>query len=220
MSFKALKALTVARSALSILLAGLSTAAAAHVPYLERRDFTLQDPFVVPYTIEQSIAVYAWLQQEPDGSSFDADVYRFEIKEPTRIYVELLVPVCSQYTEFVPWFALIGPGLPASGLDVPFALPPGYGAVVVENVPPGTPRDQFYEPFGAKAYFEGPVFDETVSEPGTYFVAFWDPYRQGGDYVAVLGAEEIWRPEDILRALFVTPAIRADKELHVSCEAP
>jgi hypothetical protein len=40
----------------------------------------------------------------------------------------------------------------------------------------------------------------------------------GGDYVAVIGYKEIWYPSDILRALILTPYIRADKELHVECD--
>lgn len=39
----------------------------------------------------------------------------------------------------------------------------------------------------------------------------------GGDYVGVLGWKEIWTPRDIARALFYTPRIRQDKELHTDC---
>jgi hypothetical protein len=33
----------------------------AHVPYLERNDFSAKHPFKVEYSIEQSLAIYAWL---------------------------------------------------------------------------------------------------------------------------------------------------------------
>ena len=41
--------------------------------------------------------------------------------------------------------------------------------------------------------------------------------QEGGDYVAVLGAEEIWRVRDVIRALIITPLIRQDRELHTDC---
>ncbi|MGA1876323.1 MAG: hypothetical protein ACMUIA_12015, partial [bacterium] len=60
-------------------------------------------------------------------------------------------------------------------------------------------------------------FDETLEEPGLYRLYFWDPYQMGGDYVAVLGYEETWDYDDIIRALIYTPMIRGGQELHVEC---
>src|SRR5210317_2060291 len=84
----------------------------AHVPYIEFWDYSERWPFWPRHTIDQSIAVYAWLENEGAGYSEDMDIYAFEIQEPARIYLELLVPVCAGYEEFVPWFALVGPQLP------------------------------------------------------------------------------------------------------------
>jgi len=198
-------------------LAVVATPSWAHVPYLEQRDFSEERPFTVKNTIEQSIAVYAWLENDRYPYSEDIDVYVFQINAPSRIYLELLVPVCNGYQEFVPWFGLVGPQLPEPQEPLPFDLPPGYGVIVMQNVLPGEPRETFYEPFGGKSYYEGPVFDEIIDIPGTYYVYFWDPYQSGGDYVAVLGWQEIWRPRDIIRGLFFTPLIRRDRELHIDC---
>jgi len=169
-------------------------------------------------TIEQSIAVYSWIEFDGDGPATDVDVYRFKIDAPAEVYIESLVPVCAGYESFLPSFALVGPGLPASQEYVPFSIPAGYGAIVVANLKPGEHRETFFEPFGGKSYYEGPVFRETVRTPGTYYVVFWDPYEVGGDYVAVLGNKEIWRIRDIIRALIYTPKIRKNVELHVPCE--
>ena len=195
----------------------IATLSSAHVPYFEPKDFTEQQPFMVPHTIDQSIAVYAWLENDDAGYSEDIDVYVFDIDEPARKYLEILVPVCEGYEEFLPWFALVGPELPEPQETLPFDLPSGYGAVVLQNVAPGEPRDTFYEPFGGKSYYEGPIFDEIIDLPGTYYVYFWDRYQMGGDYVAVIGWEEIWRPKDIFRGLILTPLIRKDRELHIDC---
>jgi hypothetical protein len=189
----------------------------AHVPYFEHQDFSEDSPFVVKNNIDQSIAVYAWLETDGENPTKDVDVYRFEINEPARIYAELLVPVCPAYRDFVPWFLLAGPGLPAPEMDLPFEIPEGAGVIVMENVVPGSERETFYEPFGAKSYYSGPVLDQVVEAPGVYYLYFWDPHQTGGDYVGVLGWKEIWTPRDIARALFYTPRIRQDKELHTDC---
>ena len=189
----------------------------AHVPYFEHKDFTDEKPFVVKKSILQSIAAYSWLEYNGVNPCEDIDVYRFEVRIPnTRIFAELIGPVCDGFYEnFVPWFALVGPGLPDPGVETPFEIPDGYGAIIKENVAPGNPRETFYEPFGGKYYYEGPSIDEKFTETGTYFVYVWDPYETGGDYVMVLGKYEIWLPLDIIRAIIYTPLIRRGLELHI-----
>ncbi len=189
----------------------------AHVPYLEHRDSTIQKPFQVRRSITQSIAVYSWLETDWINPSTDIDVYSFQIKDqPLQVFIEAIVPVCDGfYANFTPWFALVGPGLPPPNQTLPFDVPPGYGVIVKQDVPPGTPREEFYEPFGGKSYYQGPRFDETINTPGTYSVYYWDPYQKGGDYVAVLGYKEQFPPLDIIRALINTPLIRRGYELHL-----
>lgn len=192
----------------------------AHVPYLEYRDSTVQKPFQVRRSITQSIAVYSWLETDWVNPSTDIDVYSFTIKDqPLRIFIEAIVPVCDGfYANFTPWFALVGPGLPPPNQTLPFDVPSGYGVIVKQDVPPGSPREEFYEPFGGKSYYQGPRFDETINIQGTYYVYYWDPYQKGGDYVAVLGYKEQFPPLDIIRALINTPLIRRGYELHLPSE--
>ncbi len=109
-----------------------------------------------------------------------------------RLFAQALVPVCQGYEDVLPWFAIAGPGLPPPEVDLPFDLPPGYGAYVVENEEPWTPREVFYEPFGDKWYFDGPVFDQDADELGTWYLYYWNPQGKAGDYVAVIGSAEIW----------------------------
>jgi len=193
----------------------------AHVPYFEHNDWSEQNPFIVQNGVEQSIAVYSWLEF---GSwvrgTIDVDVYMFEIAEPTQLYIGSIVPACVGYEEFLPWFAIVGPGLPDPGMMVPFDIPEDYGAIIVENFAPGEERDKFYEPFGGKWYYDGPVYDDWVDEPGVYYIYYWDPYGIGGDYSAIIGDKEIWGLVEIIRALIYTPLIRQDQELHLECVLP
>jgi len=195
----------------------LTTFATAHVPYIERIDYSEEKPIYVWKMIEYSKAFYSWLENDGVNPCEDIDVFKFKIRnQPKLVYIELIVPVFEEYYgEFVPWFALIGPGLPEPNQTLPFDIPQGYGAIVKENVEPGEERETFYEPFGNKSYYKGPIFEETISEPGTYYVYCWDPHQKGGDYVLVLGKGEFFGPIDIIRSIINTYLIRRNMELHV-----
>ena len=75
----------------------LSVPALAHVPFLERYDYSEDRPFFVR-DIEKSIAAYSWFQTE-NGASNDVDLYLFYIPSPTRVFIESLVPVCNGYED-------------------------------------------------------------------------------------------------------------------------
>jgi hypothetical protein len=197
-----------------LLVAGFLTAqpALAHVPYMEDADYSPEAPFQVPQPLEKSRAFYSWLE-----TGEDIDVFAFEITEPTRLFAQAIVPVCHGYEGLLPWFAVVGPGLPPPEVPLPFDLPDGYGAWVVENEDPWSPRETFFEPFGNKWYFDGPVFDQVVSTPGTWYLYYWNPHGVAGDYAAILGPSEIWDLFDILRAVIYTPMIRQGQELHIQC---
>jgi hypothetical protein len=196
----------------SLIVALMGSPATAHVPYFERTDYTEEKPFKVKDSVENSKAVYAWFET---GS--DIDVYTFEVKGPVRVHVEALVPVCSAYEELRPSFAVVGPGLPSPTRALPFTIPEGYGAVVVKAPARGGSRSTFYEPFGAKSYYDGSAFDRRVSAPGTWYVYYWNPDNVVGDYVAVLGYKERFSLSDAVRALINTPQIWFDRELHMEC---
>ncbi|MCX5900900.1 MAG: hypothetical protein NTX06_09235 [Proteobacteria bacterium] len=190
----------------------LHSPAAAHVPYIERQDFSFDHPFIMKGSVENSIAVYAWLE-----SGNDTDVFRLQITGPARLYCNVIVPVCPAYAQFLPRMALAGPGLAPPDEPLPFVLPEGYGAVVLKNTAPGEQRQQFYEPFGGKSYYNAPAFDQTVSQTGIWYLYVWDPSGMGGDYVAVVGYKERFSLTDFFRALINTFKIRFNRELHTDC---
>jgi len=190
----------------------------AHVPYIEYRDYNEDKPLYVWKMIEYSKAFYAWLENDGVNPCEDIDAFKFKIRNrPINVYIELIVPVVDDYyKDFVPWFALVGPGLPAPNQTLPFEIPSGYGVIVKENVEPGEERETFYEPFGGKSYYKGPIFEETLSESGIYYIYCWDPYEKGGDYNLVLGKGEFFGPIDIIRSIINTMIIRRDGELHIN----
>jgi hypothetical protein len=186
--------------------------AMAHVPYIEKQDFSEEHPFVVRDSVENSKAIYAWFE-----TAIDVDVYAFQVTKPVRVYAQALVIACPALEGLLPWFAVVGPGLPVPDEDLPFELPEGYGAVVVQNKKPGEPRDTFFEPFSAKTYFDGPEFNQEVTEPGTWYIYYWDPHQLGGDYIAVIGTKESFSLLNIVRSLINTPKIWFNLELHTKC---
>ncbi|MEN6474002.1 MAG: hypothetical protein ABFD81_08315 [Syntrophaceae bacterium] len=195
------------------LMAGIvmfATNAWAHVPYLEGKDFTAAAPFKCP-SATQSIAVYAWLEDYSD-----VDYYTVTVKKTLTFFADVIVPAFDVYADFRPSFALIGPGLPMPSDLLPVPLPKSCGAIVLHDADLN-PRPQFYEPFGNKSYYQGPRL-ELKLKPGNYFLIYWDPKGQVGDYVAAIGKYEIWWFKDLLRAIFITPIIRAGGELHLPAE--
>jgi hypothetical protein len=172
-------------STLLIMVVFLSATLTAHVSFFEETDYSQEKPFVVSDSIENAKAVFARL--EPAS---DVDVYTFTLTVPLRLHARAFVPRIAGLEQFLPSLAVAGPGLPPTGEKLPFALPAGYGAVVVNNLNPGEKRPLFYEPFSGKDYYDAPAFDQTVSAPGTWYVFYWDPDNRGGDYVAILGFKE------------------------------
>ena len=157
----------------------------AHEVLSEGSDFSQENPFAVAGSMENAKAVYARL--EPAS---DIDVYSFTVTTPVRVHARAFVPLAKGVEQFLPSLAVVGPGLPAAAEKLPFTVPQGYGAVVVNNTPPGVKRPIFFEPFSGTEYYDAPAFDQTVSIAGKWYVYYWDPYRMGGDYVAILGFRE------------------------------
>jgi hypothetical protein len=201
---------TCVSAALTLASAGV----AAHVPYLEEQDFSPGEPFTVK-NIPQSKAMYAFLEHEGD-----VDHYVMQVDEPTYIYLHTNIPYCAEYSDFTVTYALTGPGLPQPDVSLPVELPEGHGAIVIRDSFDNTDdRIVMFEPFSSRTYWEGPDYAITVEQPGEYQMIVWQEEGTKGDYIAVIGREEIFGPADIARAAMYTPQIRQGKELHTSCSA-
>ena len=176
------------RAVPAILMASLLVlggSAFAHQTLLEKNDTSGFDNALTIPKPEFSFAIYARL-----GAPGDVDYFKFEVKQPMDINAGLLVPFSEKFADFYPVYAIVGPGLPAPLSDIPFELPPGYGAMVV-NSKPVTPRPSFYEPFTATRFYKGITeFDRRVEVPGTYYIVVWHPEGEYGDYLVSYGRTE------------------------------
>jgi hypothetical protein len=189
--------------------------ARGHVPHIERYDYSWEQPLsLADGTL--SVAVYGWLQ-----SRTDVDIIEVTLNEPnSRLFAEMLVPVCPRYTTFQPQFAVLGPPSTLFSTDVsgyPFPVPEGWAALVPDNEPALDQREIEYEPFGGKSYYVGASLDLTVPDAGVYYIVVWNNAGRRGDYVLAIGAKEVFEGPDLVRALVNTQVIRENGELHTPC---
>jgi hypothetical protein len=102
----------------------------------------------------------SWAIYEELSGSNDVHFYKFAADEGERLYSQLSIPKLEKFSTFAPSIALVGSNVAASNLeggysvreyahdidDLPFAIPPGMRAIVVDYDGP-IPSGEFYEPF-------------------------------------------------------------------------
>jgi hypothetical protein len=188
----------------ALLIAMFAAAAHAHKPV--SIGGTYRDILdALPLTdIDVSQVVYAELTaEEPElWLTFTND-------EPAEVYVSLGVPVLDRLVGYRPWIAVLGPGLP--NVDVPVAVPEGYGGFAFQGRPP-TEDDLFYEPFtGTESWITA---EETVPllEKGRHFIVAWAPEEAGKLWVAV-GVREQFALRDVLSLPATVRDVRAFHEV-------
>ena len=190
----------------------LSAPLYAHVPYVEKADYSSEAPFVVE-DVENSKSLHAALEKPGD-----VDIVSITIEESARIFTSTNIPFCPQYESFSVTYALTGPGLPAPETDLPVSLPEGHGAVVVRNeFDTVDDRPVFFEPFGGRLMWEGPDFAIDDAAPGEYQMIIWNESGAVGNYIAVVGQKEIFGPSEIAQAQRVSPLLRDGQNLMVEC---
>lgn len=194
----------------------------AHVPYIEGRDFEEGEVFEVPGPINKSIAMMAHFHD-----AFDVDVATFTLYADdlttceggvcgTQVHIGSMVPACSLYADVLPSVALVGPqqdSLPAPDDDenYPFEVESDEGVTVIYNEEQG---ETYYEPFTMKNYYRQNTAKVFLTEPGTYWIFYWEPGGVIGDYVMEVGDEEIWGFWEIIQALRNEWYLVHDREIH------
>lgn len=79
-------------------------------------------------------------QPAPAGSSdVPVDWYALAVQPGAPLRVRLAIPRLERLASFRPSLAIVGPGLPPAPAGLPFAVPPGQGAIVMPGIPPGAP---------------------------------------------------------------------------------
>lgn len=192
----------------ALLLAPLT--ALAHVPFLEEADYTPERPYVVK-DITNSKSIHARI-----GTPGDVDIYVMDVTAPLRIFTQTDIPWCPQYEDFGVSYALTGPGLPPPAIPLPVELPPGHGAVVVrDNVAAG--RRTWDEPFSGRRMWVGDSFALDDAPPGRYQMVVWNERDQTGDYIAVIGEDEIFNAPELRQVAATSPKLRDGADLMVDC---
>jgi hypothetical protein len=200
------------RILLAVIPAALAAQPApAHVPYLEEQDFTREAPYVVR-DVGNSKSISARLE-----SAGDVDFYAITLERAGRIHVGSHVPYCAQYADFAVTMALVGPGLPQPALPLPVTLAPGEGALVLPG-DPGAARTVFLEPFSGRRSWTGPRRTLDPAPPGKYVLLVWNERGHRGDYIAVIGEDEYFGPEEIAQARHVAPLMAHGRNLMVNCD--
>jgi hypothetical protein len=191
----------------------LPAVGAAHVPYLEERDYSAEAPLAIE-NVTNSKALNARL--EPAG---DVDFFSIRLAAPTRLLISSNVPFCPQYRDFSVTFALIGSGLPPPEVKLPVPLPDGTGAIVVRDViaDPGQ-RAVYFEPISGRQTWPGPDLVRDRVPPGDYRVIFWNEQGRAGDYIGVIGETDIFGPADREQAKRIAPRLEHGKNLMVPCD--
>jgi len=153
---------------------------------------------------EISWAVYARLEKPND-----IDFISFKVDRPGKVHLGIFIPFRPEFADFYPSYALVGPGLPAPGQALPFALPAGLGAVVVRSQPQAK-RETFFEPFTFTRLYYGVTFTDTeVRETGTYSMVVWSDGGDHGDYLVSYGTSESWSLRDLVDSYKVVAKVKS-----------
>ncbi|PWK15680.1 hypothetical protein [Tumebacillus permanentifrigoris] len=166
--------------------------AMAHKPiFVERMAGGYDDAYPIP-DATTSYAVYGNLT-----APRQVDVFQVTVTDDTPFYARLSVPKKAGSTKFAPALVLIGPGLPKSNVppNYPLALPDdlGRGIYLYEQV-----QDEFFEPFTQTTLLQRQFVSRKL-QPGTYYLAVYDPDGQLGKYVLATGTEERFSTADWLK---------------------
>lgn len=148
----------------------------------------------------------SWAIYEELGGSNDIHYYKFAAEEGERMYAQISVPKLEKFSTFAPSIALVGSDLTAGDLesrysvreyahdigDLPFAIPPGMSAIVVDYNGP-IPSSEFYEPFTQTSYWERQeIVINNLPSDGTYHLVVFDRslLQDMGKYTLAVGEIE------------------------------
>jgi hypothetical protein len=171
---------------LIVLLALAGVTAAKYIPYVEPLDGDWGD-VASPWQMPGGFSTVLYGRMSEFG---DADAIRFELLESSSNWlVEMAVPACGDhFSGYSPTIAVLGEGLPAASSDIPFDLPEGVGAVILDQAEDiQLEASENYLFSGETQSFVRYDMDITI-ESGEYSVAIWEPNGNIGAYaLSILG---------------------------------
>jgi len=136
--------------------------------------------------------------------------FSFSATEGQELHVELGVPQIDRLREYRPALAVLGPGLPA--IEVPFAIPEGYGGWLFPTDDTGEP-EAFHEPFTGTDSWLFPTKDLVLPSAGAYYVVAFVPSEQPGKLWMAVGTAEQFTLKDIFSLLDVIYRVRTFHEV-------
>ncbi|KEO83520.1 hypothetical protein [Tumebacillus flagellatus] len=161
----------------------IPSGAMAHKPiFTERASGGYEQAFPIP-DATTSYAMYGALT-----SPRQVDVYKVTVTEETPFYARISVPKKPGAAAFTPAFVLFGPGLPKSNEppNYPLTTPEGLGKAIFLYE---GEQDEFFEPFTQTTLLQRQYVSRKL-EPGTYYLAVYEPNQRLGKYVLATGTEE------------------------------
>lgn len=138
----------------------------AHQPWFEDFDFTAEQPFLVR-DATVSTAIYSTLTRG------DRDYFQFEAQAGQSILLDITIPQIEGLATFAPTMWLYGPGIAASGYEIPPA-----------------PAREFFEPFSQTSYWDRQEEQVAITQAGTFTLVVSHPTGTAGKYVFVIGTRE------------------------------
>ena len=175
-----------------------ATAVLAHSPVFPEENHSPSTAYEISDP-DKSWAIYTVLEHE------GVDYYRFMRFSGEKIQISLIVPESPSDSDFLPSFALLGPGLiPDEHIDDHIEVPSGYGSIMVDGSDPG---QAVYEPFTPGWFYEVGSLTVSAPEDGNYYIAVFDSIhdedahshvQQDDNYALIVGYLEAFTPLELV----------------------
>ncbi|MEJ5293376.1 MAG: hypothetical protein WHS82_07255 [Candidatus Methanosuratincola sp.] len=155
----------------------------AHSPIIAEGNDSI-DRAILIVDPSKSWAVFSHL---PRGGS--AQFYRLDMLEGEQLHFILQISPDSKERGFSPLIAIIGPGMPDPPEGLPFEVPAGSGALLIEGVPADTAS---YEGFTPSVFHRVVSYSSPTPATGTYYLAVFGEIP--GSYSLAIGYKEEFTP--------------------------
>ncbi len=179
----------------------------AHMPYWSEGEFVDQETAMMIDDIEASILVYneVTCDSEQLWLTFDA-------QPEEKLFVQLGTPLLERLRDYYPSMAILAKGLPEPEQELPFEIPEGLGAIVIET-DEDTEYYEYFEEFSETDFVI--MFEEeyVLKEGGVGYVVAWHPERRTGKLYTAVGTREDFNDEILAKYVTATPALHAFHEV-------
>ncbi|MBU4332283.1 hypothetical protein KKD19_03630 [Patescibacteria group bacterium] len=125
------------------------------------------------------------------------DFYKFTFPKDITLPIEVLVPLKEKYKDFRPSLIIIGPNFIENKAPLPFLIPEGSRAVILEGAQ-AKYEEIFKDKFTLTSYAIRTRSEIDFVKNRPYFLAVFDERGQTGMYVIKIGQEEIWGAQQVI----------------------